>query len=419
MKNLLYFLTTIIALTLLACNDEETNLLKENPDFSTTSDYAPNELRSTKEALKIATNALSMVSDVPLPPTKSRSANHRRIDTTSPIKIVTTTGNGKARSGKSDTLMYVVNYADSMGYAIVSALRNTQELLAVTIAGTYNPDEPNNNPGFNMWVDNITQYLAQQSSTSHYSIDIGNTGTLTPIPMPDDSIAVDTIWYNNVPTRIKVYWGQQYPEGNECPNGKAGCSNTAVAMMMSYFRHPQQLALTYENGNPIDLNWDALSQHNSINTYSSGGKHHNDNCWYNSYPIHTRLAQLCRELGHRSNSRYLENGDTPTNTQNTMNTLKNLGYTNIQDVEYKFGEIDNHLSKNSILLMYGTDSNSGRAHMWICDGIKRYACKLRLYQTDNSIILLGGKHPWKFIREWQTEGQAFYFFNWVSSPEKC
>ena len=103
-----------------------------------------------------------------------------------------------------------------------------------------------------------------------------------------------------------------------------------------------------------------------------------------------------------------------------MNTLKNLGYTNIQDVEYKFGEIDNHLSKNSILLMYGTDSNSGRAHMWICDGIKRYACKLRLYQTDNSIILLGGKHPWKFIREWQTEGQAFYFFNWGwGSPNDC
>lgn len=108
---------------------------------STTSRY-----RTVEDASRIALDAVSMFDDV----LDEKSRGVMRFLDAKPIKVISGL---RSRSAVNDTLMYVVNYADSMGFAVVSAVKGTPELIAVTMQGSYDPAEPCDNPGFSMYMD--------------------------------------------------------------------------------------------------------------------------------------------------------------------------------------------------------------------------------------------------------------------------
>ena len=126
-----------------------------------------------------------------------------------------------------DTLFYIVNFADSSGFAIVSADKRTDPLYAIIDKGNYNIKEleKENNDGFLLFLDRaILKEL--DDIKNYYGKEL--TRTVYPWEMTD---AVKPI--------LKTKWGQggaSEPNsyGRYCPNKVTGCVITAAAQILSH-----------------------------------------------------------------------------------------------------------------------------------------------------------------------------------------
>ena len=336
-----------------------------------------------------------------------------------------TTGSKGAKIDKTsraveanDTLMYVVNYADDMGFALVSASRNAPALMAVTVAGQFDPDVPSENPGFNMYMDEITEYLIDCQSPASPAGSSIPPGGFPITPMPQKKVERDTTWRANVSNRVKVYWGQEYPEGIKCSNGSAGCANTAAAMMMTYFGFPTSIKLTSDSapvkGMEMSLDLDKLRRHNAM----VGEKRVLDETGCEFFETHYELMHLCRELGHRSQSIYQKNGQTSTQTIRTLNTLQSLGF-NVCLKTTDSNMISDLADSNSVLLMRGTDLSQSVGHMWVCDAAISYEVHHVEYEREPGLYISNesGWYPTGVVHD---EYINYRFYNWgLGYADKC
>ncbi len=60
-----------------------------------------------------------------------------------------------------DTLMYVFNYDNNQGYALVSTNLATEPLIAVTEQGHLDPSQETDNPGLKLYLEMAKQYVAK------------------------------------------------------------------------------------------------------------------------------------------------------------------------------------------------------------------------------------------------------------------
>ena len=105
-------------------------------------------IRSFDEALQIAQSSISLVDGTG----QTRSGSPRKIDLNN-WKIFENDLKTRANSNSNDTLMYVFNFEDNQGFAIVSASKETEGLIAVTESGSYDPSTSSNIDGFNIYMD--------------------------------------------------------------------------------------------------------------------------------------------------------------------------------------------------------------------------------------------------------------------------
>lgn len=238
--------------------------------------------RSLTEALDIAQEAASLFN------AKSRGAESRTIDMTN---IQYLCSNSNSRSQSNDTLLYVINYADDNGFAVVSANPNTTGLVAVTEKGTYSPtsEEINNNIGMGLFMDMAGMYV----SSAGKELQDPNSPSIKEVIETVDT--TDT-W---IAPKLTTKWGQTYYEGAYCPNGKSGCSNTAMAQIMTYFEYPTQLNLTYEDApvSVVNLDWSEIKKYE--------GHFYSDTA---NVAACKAVGYLCRQLGELAHSNYNSNG---------------------------------------------------------------------------------------------------------------
>ena len=364
------------ALLLPACSGDEPVSTPVEP----VSVSAKSDIRSVEEACDIAIAFLSADSDAP----QSRSASD--IDN---VKV----GYGTNSRNSTDTLFYSVNLSDNEGFVIVSAPKAAVPVLAYVEAGSYDPAETTDNPGFNLFIEKSKEYTTNASFTID-TIDI------KPYKKPYTVV-------REARPRLKVEWGQSYPEGILCPNGLCGCDQTAMAQVFSYFEQPTSIELTYP-GHDIDrvqLNWSEIKKHR-VSCYNDffSLRTHMENCDA-TQESHNALAYLCRELGHRNNADYQEiDGFPRTATQwNIANSLyiillpsKTVTPVTPFNSTHFNTLITNMRSYGAVAHFRGKDSEYG-GHGWLCDGGKHYE-----YHTQ--AFLLNGEED---IRN------TYYFhFNW-------
>ena len=67
------------------------------------------------------------------------------------------TRSGEA-SSDNDTLLYVFNFENNEGFALVSASKNTEGLMAIVEQGYCDPDTPSEIEGFEMFKDMAKEY---------------------------------------------------------------------------------------------------------------------------------------------------------------------------------------------------------------------------------------------------------------------
>lgn len=364
-------------------------------------------IRTPNEALGIANKAVGMFTS----PTESRAANFsKKIDYN---KGVIVCGSGKQSRSEKDTLMYAVNYCDNQGFVLVSAVRSTPEVIAYVPNGTYVDSIEIENPGFKFFINKANEYLANEKNT--LSIGEGNTTIKPYLPIwaPIYKEFSDTTITVDIPNRVQVFWGQSGAEGAECPNQTSGCSITAAAMAMTYFKYPGSITLTYKENTPeLILDWQKMCKHKDMDSYHSG-YYYDDTC---DAATHVSISQLCRELGKRANTLYIYDnngrGISPTSTSNLVQALRKIGYRAFSE-EYSSQNVINALqNQNCVLLMCGVDEARNVGHMWVCDGVKSKKIHRVSYESKD------GGMTWHQYFE-KTEYLTYNYYKWGWNYSNC
>ncbi len=231
-----------------------------------------------------------------------------------------------------DTLVYIVNFDDSLGFVIVSAdTRIDDPLLAFTGSGSL--IDTIDNPGVAIFLGMLEGYMlnsiieAEQQKNSLIDgilekLDI-KTSTKS-IPNLDEVDLSGLLLYvvdnppeiiNEIKPLVPVEWGQGEPfnenlNNNKCPSGKnlTGCVAVVTAQIMSYWKHPSKI------GN-YSFNWDELNKYKRANNF------------INNAPdsIKKQVANLMQQIGKGVGMNY-GCDKSSANTINAVHFLKQHGF---------------------------------------------------------------------------------------------
>jgi len=259
--------------------------------------------------------------------------------------------------GISDTLAYVFNFKDSLGFVIISNdTRVETPLLAFTKKGSL-VNGKTDNPGLKIFLERLEGYLLESIIKSDKNDEqkplVETRGGPTPVANLDIQVS----------PLVPVEWGQDYPfnellEYGDCSgtsNGKvwAGCVATAAAQIMSYWKYPATLGgITYY--------WSMLNQHKR-NTY-----------FVQSPPAIAMVADLFKRIGTGVNMSYDCKG-SGASTSKAIDFLVSKGFTlygstNLRD--YDLGFVNSSLIARRPLIANGCNANAGGGcHAWVIDGV--------------------------------------------------
>ena len=388
-------------ISLCSCSQEEPVASVQEP----TSENIENPLtRSPREAVAIAEQAWQEFygSDA----SASRSSSAPLIDLSRPVEVVR--GTQSRGSSDADTLMYVVNFTDDAGFAIVAAPRNKEALLAVTSQGHYYPESmPDEEliPGFEIWLNNARSIIRDSSTI------------ITPIPNPEiigkleQKEWEDTIERFHLPCQVKVLWGQglklrndlySYPEGYLFNNGYAGCVTIALAQICSFFRQPTYINWSGLNkGERFDLDWTEMIEHKHISTSTHYGE--SGRCSEKDRMLaHGQIAQFCRCIANWADADDSDTIGTIIHKDKALSTLRKLlpGKSIVGWNDFNPGKFP---LTNEIWLMRGNSPKGG--HEWICDGTS-YLKAIHYFATrENS------SQPWNIIQR-DIYSTVYVHYNW-------
>ena len=355
--------------------------------------------RSAHEAMQEALRGIQMIeTDEADTRCAEVSAIHRK-----PLPPIIKT-RPSTRSTTEDTLMYVFNFEDNMGYALVDANRNRPALIAVTESGSYVDGDTTND-----WSTKTIQSLVNGYL---YNINGSNDENEGEMPSREEINERRDTTITTIEPRIKVQWGQGYPFNSFAPNHYAGCGITAMLQVMSYFRHPDTLAVNFPNAgvSSIELDWNTFNHHIR---YGNSISHYDDSIV--SYSKHQDMGRLARQLGKNANAVYDSIG-TGTTFSNVMTCLTNLGYTCPYIGDYSStSPLYNSLNLGSLILMGGDDPVENAGHFWIVDGGIHYEIVTTRYGYNHSthvfhIISITTTHRYYNHVNWGWDGHNNGFF---------
>ncbi len=334
-------------------------------------------------------------------------AVRRRIDPNRIKPCITTA----TRSGESDTLYYVVNFADSAGFALVAAdSTSPAPLLAVTEQGNYTPGEVTNT-GF----DDYISLLAD--NTGGGNILLPDTLILerdTTSLIIVDTLVVDTYsdWEIYGPY-INVKWGQgqsitfnsTFPYNQFCYNKNnelcyAGCYPVAVAQLMTYHRFPPSYILSFASNAVRYVNWSLMNSYTG-GTYFPWNQTAIDN-----------VSFLIREIGERAHINYTTQG-SGVDAEFFASTLGTFGYTSDVLQNYSYYGVIQNLKEERPVLMSGVNSMN-KGHVWIADGYKSRNLKhqeILVYSDQRQEIMSETTYYYRYLHmNWGYNGNNNGYF---------
>lgn len=318
-------------------------------------------------------------------PAKSRA--EKRVATAEGIKTIF---NQESR-GQSDTLIYVVNYEDEKGFAIISARDYSQPILAVVPEGTYDPEVGTDNPGFNLFMDAAIHY-AKSDTTKKIEI-IPTPGYPININGKYEKIVRKEVTHYGPATRITDYfkWGQDDIYGQFCPNYVCGCAPLAIASIVTWVRYhyglDSRFYYTYPGADvPYeDIEWIEILRHHSSERYFSDGTHLEHICWAaDKDAVHKSIGRICRQIGYAMNAQY---SHKPLETSVRRGIAHRYLKEYIPEKVIRIGEFNGYgqmqlIDKGILYLEAALESDYTRGHAWVCDGYEYIKTEVKKYESD-------------------------------------
>jgi hypothetical protein len=296
-----------------------------------------------------------------------------------------------------DTLAYIINFSDSLGFVIISAdTRVDDPILAFTGSGSL-IDEIDN-PGIAIFLERLEDYILNSIVEAEQQRDYLLEGIMEKLSDESSTKAVLPIQRRitvkeisreiiaQITPLVLVEWDQGRPYNNnmggqcnnETGNNKhwAGCVAVAVAHIMSHWKHPPAI-----NGHFFD--WTELNKYTGgwwwwrVNTYPNAANRHMDNAPAN---VKNQVANLFDQIGRGVGMSYGCNGSSAP-TSNSVDFLSRLGFRTEGVRGYNSGVVIASLNSRRPLMAVGcserktflgiTTSHSG-CHQWVIDGYLRY-----------------------------------------------
>jgi len=390
----------MLAIAMGACSNED--LVLENVDNHAAQTCETTQvLRTPEEAVEIANQVAGLFDEV-----NSRSSS--RMASIRGNSVMVLGNNHASRSAAlSDTLLYVVSYDDAEGYAIIAAPANMDPLIGIVEKGEFVDAQTATNESFQFFL-NAAMNKAETYATS----------SVPPIVIKPAYTERTELVNERIEPKVKVEWGQGFPEGYFCPNKISGCVQTATVQIMSVFEEPKSLELTYPNRDK-DLQmlyWPQTKSHvqSSKLLYNDEINAHLDSCSASSF-VHYGLARLCREIGYRNNANYYTSSTGVSisriydrQTVKQRYNLKSLlpsrsvsGFKLLWDYDALYNDL-----KDGVVMINGIDDNVG-GHAWVADGAVRTGTITYITYTSEIDPSTG-----KNLVEVRKNIKTIFHFNW-------
>ena len=215
----------------------------------------------------------------------------------------------------------------------------------------------------------------------------------------------DTITYGPF---LQVRWGQNWPYNKYCyttdgQKAPSGCVATAIAQIMSYYKHPSSIIVDYE-GHPqtLHLDWDAMNNH--VYSFIPANYPSSCPCTYPYTEVHNKIGHVFRQIGKYVNMIYSIDG-SDANSANVATALANLGYAYGTYRDYNSSVVISSIMNSQIVYMRGVDTNENEGHAWVIDGYKNIYGTTTVYVKPNSQL------TWEILEQ-NTFSDKFYHINW-------
>lgn len=326
---------------------------------------------------------------------------HSRGDKSASKEIVseyTFSSEGKTRSADGiDSSIYVYNFANDGGYAIMSSDERMPSLIAYSESGNITPETEIDNPGVMMFLANI------ESRISKNDMWIADQPVVID---PESDYVVYGEWRNTVyiPNGLcKVKWDQGHPHNMYCPveNGKrtlTGCVATAVAQLMSVHECPA-------NYNGYSFAWPEMKMNPKASDCSDVGR---DN-----------IARCMQQLGLKENldMNYGLNGSS-AKMNNVIRTLRSFGYTNPGTLgDYCTSDVVTELKNRYPVLVAGASKKIVKkilgitvsieyegAHCWLLHGLLERSRDVITYYPGGGVKHKRVENVWYPLCNWGWNG---------------
>lgn len=395
----------LLSMAIVACQKD----VYEQP-YDATNDDVAQSCKSTTISVEQALKNLDDLVNVLYPETRTGKAK-----TYSKESVLTYVTPATTRSSSKielpDTLVYIVNFDDGEGFALLGAQSNLSSVYSVTESGTFDVDKFSEALNYEIEHNLLTpeEYAARVAAEQEEEIEYGDannediaynimagavltdsTGPLPWQPSPEDPPVIDGgivlppipistevneswVFVENYDPLLTTEWTQTSPfnlkckdsQGNICP---AGCVVIAVAQIMAYHEYPKNQVF-----NSVVVDWDTVKQYDNSTTYDDESA------------IATQLSNLCFELGKDYNCdvTYTVAG-SPASDSDAKKTLKRYNYEDVtmynsfsDNIKLKVIE---EIKKNNPIYISAYRSEK-KGHAWVIDGFVKRKKKYETIKT--------------------------------------
>lgn len=398
--NRIYSIIALLIVLCSACTNGDPFLEETGDGLKTKSNPM---LRTETDAIDIALANLSVFDNDSTPVSRTISRT---------IKNVSVIGaNGaKSRNGLGlDTLLYVVNFDNDNGFAVIPAPKQATSILAMAEYGNYDVEEGSECPGLEQYMLLAKEYALESFSSAltdevakSRSYEIDTTRPYDPDPnkhpWETKEEETSTIHYY-IPPRVQLMWGQSGTAYSKyAKNSYCGCGPLAIGLAMTYFEYPDILKITFDNRNySLQLDWNRIKSHVSNNC----------KCGIQGSTTHEMIAQMLRQIGEDADANYASGG-TSIKWSKAPGVFKKYGFN--------ASEIHPYKSKCTLTMQEGLYAmcgstasddpiNPNGCHMWLLVGVKHEKIKHTVYYRRY------GSDKWEIMSQGTYEKVSNYH-NW-------